>query len=450
MSQHPVLILGGGISGLSTAWFLKKAGIPVRVIEQDTKAGGKISSARNGETVLDYGPNTLRDRNGDIFRLAKELGIENRIVEAGEAFKTRFIVRDKKLCRVAPDPLSLISTNILSARAKLRLLGEVFASKGDYPGVDESIGNFLERRIGREATEYLADPVFSGIYAGNIYELSKRELLPEPAAFEEEYGSVIKGLLRSPERKSKKANKKHRKGSGVLSFRNGMQDLTDALQTQLSDELTEAEVRQIRRENDLYTIETDIGSFTSNRVVSTLPAHILSELIHPLQPELSEHLSRIEYSPVLSTQVIYRKADLNSVPDGFGFLVPRKENIRLLGAIWKTRIFPQLSDPDHMHFTLLSGGAHDRRIRYEPTGLTEKEIIQEFEEIMGIRATAVFTRSRLWDKAIPQFKVGYPDRKKEILGQSGMEGFTTGGNFIWGVSVPDCINGARNCAESLM
>lgn len=450
MSQHPVLILGGGISGLATAWYLKKAGVPVRLIEKDPQTGGKISSARFGDTILDYGPNTLRDRDGTIIQLAEELGIADRIVRANEAFKTRFIVRNNRLCRISPSPLSLISTDILSAKAKLRMLGEFFTAKGDHPGTDESIGNFLERRIGKEATEYLADPVFSGIYAGNIYELSKRELLPDPASYEEDYGSILKGFFRSPERKRRKKKQKTSKGAGVLTFRNGIQELTNALKSKLSDEITTAEILQIRKEERLYIIDTGSGSFTSDRVISTLPAHTLSELTDTLQPDLSEQSGRIEYSPVLSTQVIYRKAELANIPEGFGFLVPRSENIRLLGAIWKTRIFPQLSDPEHMHFTLLSGGAHDRKIQYEPTGLTEKEVIQEFEQIMGIQSDAVFTRSYLWEKALPQFKVGYPDRKKALLSHSGLEGFTLGGNYIWGVSVPDCIKGARDCAESLM
>jgi oxygen-dependent protoporphyrinogen oxidase len=174
-----VLILGGGISGLATAWFLHKEGISFKLFEKEPETGGKISSAKVRNTYLDFGPNSLRDRNGEIRQLAKELGISEEVIQISETFKTRYIVRDGELQSLSPSIGSLFTTNILTGKGKLRALTEPFISNQEDIEGDESVGDFLERRLGKEAVDYLVDPVFSGIYAGDIYKMSKKALLPE-------------------------------------------------------------------------------------------------------------------------------------------------------------------------------------------------------------------------------------------------------------------------------
>jgi len=438
-----VLILGGGISGLSTAWFLHKAGIPFKLFEKEPETGGKISTVEVHNSQLDFGPNSLRDRNGDIRQLAKELGISDEVIQISEAFKTRYITRDGKLQSLSPSVGSLFTTKILSGKGKLRALAEPFISKKEDLDGDESVGEFLERRLGKEAVEYLVDPVFSGIYAGDIYQMSKKAVLPELAEYEQEYGSLVWGALRS--KKEKKSVKPM-----VLSFRKGIQQLTDAITEKLSEHIIYDEVLSVQKMSSGYKITTEERAYKTQKVISCVPAFSLGRILEGFEPEVSALLTDIDYAPMLSTQMLFEKEQVDFAKQGFGFLVPRKENIRLLGVIWKSSIFPGLSDENVHQFTLMTGGAHDRNVLSDSTDDIEQQVVKEFQGLMGIKQEPTLVKSRLWPKAIPQMNVGY-EGIKESLSKFEQEysGFYFGGNYRWGVSVPDCISGANKIIRSL-
>ncbi|MCH2450095.1 MAG: protoporphyrinogen oxidase [Gracilimonas sp.] len=438
-SNDHVLILGGGISGLTTAWFLQKAGVPFTLIEKENKTGGVISSSEIEGTIVDYGPNSLRDRDGILRALAAEIGLEDDIIEISEAFKTRYIVRDRELQELLPSPKTLFTTNVLSAKGKWRVLAEPFISKGT--AADESVGSFLERRIGKEAVDYLVDPVFSGIYAGDIYSISKKKILPKLAQNEQKFGSLVMGVLR---------NKKERSDikPAVLSFKKGVQQLAEALESKLADHTRHEKVLEINKPDIGFQVKTEKALYDADQVISCLPAHKLESLLVNFDPDLSKTLNEIAYSPMMSTQLIFRKEDIDFKKSGFGFLIPRKEDIRLLGAIWKTSIFPELSHSDHFHFTLMTGGAHDTSILNESVGDIEKEILREFSGLTGIAHDPLYIRSVLWEKAIPQFHVGYEKILQKLENQEQRYlGLHFGGNYRWGVSVPDCIKGAKTLVQ---
>ena len=434
------MVLGGGISGLATAWYLKKAGIPFILIEKEDKVGGVIRSSVIEGTVVDFGPNSLRDKDGSLRALAEDVGLEDEMVEISEAFKTRYIVRHQELQELAPSPKTLFTTKVLSAKGKWRVFAEPFISKG--PETDESAGAFLERRIGKEAVDYLVDPVFSGIYAGDIYQMSKKEILPQLAENEQQYGSLIMGAFRS---KKEKSDVK----PTVLSFKKGVQQLAKAIHSKLTENIRHEKILRVTVNEDEHLVQTDQASYRSDQVISCLPAHELANLLDNVEGDLNNALGQITYSPMLSTQLIYKRENVDFDKQGFGFLIPRKENIRLLGAIWKTSIFPELSKDDHFHFTLMTGGAHDKFLLSDSMGEIEQEILQEFARLTGIKADPMYMRSVLWEKAIPQFHVGY-ENVREILKQAEDKypGLYFGGNYRWGVSVPDCIKGAKTLVQN--
>ncbi|MEQ8524889.1 protoporphyrinogen oxidase [Gracilimonas sp.] len=441
LTSHEVIILGGGISGLSTAWFLRQKGISFKLFEKQSETGGVIASEYIEGSVMDFGPNSLRDRNGQIRKIAKDLGISDDLIGISEAFKTRYIVRDGKLQSLSPNISSLISTKVLSASGKIRLLKEPFIEAGS--GEDESIGEFLERRIGKEAVDYLADPIFSGIYAGDIYRMSKKSVLPKLAEFEQDYGSVSWGAIRS--KKEKREVKPM-----VLSFKKGIQQLTDAITEKISDHITYDEVLSLKKSDSGFEVATEEATYHSLNVISCIPAYNLGRILEGFEPELSAELMNIDYAPMLSVQLTFNKAEIDFITEGFGFLVPRKERIRLLGAIWKSSIFPELTNKDQHQFTLMIGGAHDRGILTEPKEQVEQEGIREFCRLMQFDARPSVIRSRLWKKAIPQFEVGYEQQKAKLdRFEGGNPGLYFGGNYQWGVSVPDCIQGAEGLAEEL-
>jgi oxygen-dependent protoporphyrinogen oxidase len=440
-SGNEVLILGGGISGLGVGWELHKAGIPFKLIEMQSETGGMISSSTVDRTVLDFGPNSLRDRDGHIRRLAKELSLTDDVIQISDAFKTRFIVRNQKLHTLTPSIKTLFTTKVISGKAKWRVLAEPFISKGNDE--DESVGDFLERRIGKEAVDYLVDPVFSGIYAGDIYQISKKEILPQLQENEQKLGSLVMGALRS---KTQKTNIEPM----VLSFRKGVQQLTDAITQKISENITHEEVIAIKKRKEGFEVKTSKQSYQSEKVISCLPAHALESVLHGFKSSLQRALRDIDYAPMLSTQIVFNVQDIELPNSGFGFLIPRKENIRLLGAIWKSSIFPELSGSDQFHFTLMTGGAHDKEVLSEDIAEIEKQILNEFSNLTGITAKPNLVRSHLWRKAIPQFHVGYESVRQEIhIAEKQNSGFYIGGNYRWGVSVPDCVKGANKIVRAL-
>ena len=439
--KEEVLVFGGGISGLATAWNLHKAGIPFKLIEKQTETGGVISSEIVQNTVLDFGPNSLRDRDGSIRKLAEEVGLKDEIIQISEAFKTRFIVRNRKLQALTPSPKTLFTSKVISGKGKLRALAEPFISKGTSN--DESVGAFLERRIGKEAVAYLVDPVFSGIYAGDIYQISKKEILPQFAENEQKFGSLMMGALRTKKKKSEIKPM-------VLSFKKGIQQLPEAISGKLSDQILNEEVTGVRKKGNGFEVETSEGKYEAAKVISCLPAHSLSSVLEGFDPSLSETLRSIDYAPMLSTQVVFNKDDIELPQSGFGFLIPRKENIRLLGAIWKSSIFPELSSSTNSHFTLMTGGAHDREILMDDIQHIEQQILGEFTELMNTSAKPEVVKSKLWRKAIPQFHVGYEsDRQKMDEAEEANPGFYIGGNYRRGVSVPDCVKAAEKLVQKL-
>ncbi|MEX0721777.1 MAG: protoporphyrinogen oxidase [Balneolaceae bacterium] len=441
INQKPVIVLGGGISGLATAWFLHKAGISFKLFEKEARTGGKIETNFYEETVLEFGPNSIRDKNGAIRELAKELSLSQEIIEISETFKTRFIVRDGKLCEVSPTIGSFLTTDVLSLTGKLRAFLEPLKTKGTTE--DESVGEFLERRFGKEAVDYLVDPIFSGIYAGDIYRMSKKTVLAGLAGLEQDFGSISWGAIRS--KKEKKIGK-----PVVISFKKGIQQLTDELTKRLSKYIIYEEVTSLEPKGNGFKISSDGNDMEASQTISCISAYQLARIMKGFDPKTSTALSDIDYSPMLSTQVIYDRKIAARHKAGFGFLIPRKENYRLLGSIWKSEIFPAFCSPGKTHFTLMTGGAHDRNILIDPVKEVEKEILEEFSELMEISEKPEYVNSKLWEEAIPQFEIGYALINQKIAeAEQQNPGLHIGGNYRWGISVPDCVQGARKCVGML-
>ncbi|MEP0006292.1 MAG: protoporphyrinogen oxidase [Balneola sp.] len=439
-SSNTIAVLGGGISGLSTAWYLKKKGFEVTLFEAQEGTGGVIRSVSNQYSVFDFGPNTIRDKTGSVSEMIADLSLEDEVLSMSEGSKTRFIVKNGELKKIKQNPISFLFSDVLSWKGKKELFSEPIR-KSLNSDADESIGSFLERRIGKEAVEYLADPFFSGIYAGDIYSLSKKKLIGKLSDFEQEYGSISKGFLKSRKKKSSFKPK-------MISFKKGVQQLTDKLTERLENSILHEEVKSLHVQQRNFKVTTADHEYIFDKLVSCLPAYVLKEVLKTNAQKFENSLSEIDYSPMLSTQLVVKKEDLNLPENGFGFLVPRKENIRLLGAIWKSNIFPDQIEDEYVHVNLMTGGSHDIKVIDQDIKDIEEEIIEEFSAIMNVKGGAEMVSSKLWKKAIPQFHVGFASVEESMdRFQQENEGFYIGGNFRWGVSASDCVEGAKNLSE---
>jgi oxygen-dependent protoporphyrinogen oxidase len=434
-------VLGGGISGLAAAWFLKQRGAEVTLFEKETPGGAIRTELKHG-LVLDLGPNSLRDKSGELLQLIFELGLKDELLMISKAFKTRSIVRNSKLQFIKPSLTSLLRTDLLSLKAKLRFFAEPFQPIGKVQ--EESVGSFLRRRVGKEAVNYLADPILSGIFAGDIEKLSKTEILPEFARYELEYSSLFLGIL------SKNKTINHPQLPAVFNFHNGLQTLPNCLAEKLNSELIHTKVTCLEFIDNHVKVTTENDMYIFDKVLSCLPAHVLSSLICEHAPDLSNHLEKIHYPAVLSTSVTYSNKDIPNNTDAFGFLVPRIEGFDLLGAIWKSSIFPSHTPEGQKQFTLLAGGAHKVIQKNEITE-TQNKIIQEFSKIMNINAEPIHSDHMYWEKAIPQQNLGYWKMRSAVSDFMKIQkNFTIGGNYLWGVSIPDCIKQAKLTAQQLV
>lgn len=425
---------------MSTAWYLKKKGFEVTLFEAQEDTGGVIRSVSNQYSVFDFGPNTIRDKTGSVSEMITDLGLEDEVLSMSEGSKTRFIVKNGELKKIKQNPISFLFSDVLSWKGKKVLFSEPIR-KSLKSDSDESIGSFLERRIGKEAVEYLADPFFSGIYAGDIYSLSKNKLIGKLSDFEQEYGSISKGFLKSRKKKSSFKPK-------VISFKKGVQQLTDKLTERLENSILHEEVKSLQVQQSNFKVTTAEQDYNFDKVVSCLPAHVLKEVLKTDDQKLGNSLSEINYSPMLSTQLVFKKEDLNLPENGFGFLVPRKENTRVLGAIWKSNIFPDQTEDEYVHVNLMTGGSHDIKVIDQDIRDIENEVIEEFSAIMNVKGDAEMVSSKLWKNAIPQFHVGFASVEESMdRFQKENEGFYIGGNYRWGVSVSDCVDGAKKLSE---
>ena len=374
-----VAIVGGGISGLSTAYRLKKNGSDVTLFEAAPHVGGKIGTIYCDGFELDLGPVTISGTPG-LRQIISGLGLE--VIEASDASKVRYIYSKGKLHRVGANPLK---SSVLSVAGKLSMLKAPFTSKVKE---GETVAKYAQRRFGDEAYRRLFNPMMNGIYAGNS------ELIGAQSVFKKQ----------GPRK--------------IISLRGGFKSLTHALSTKLGSSIkTNATIGDLR---------------DFDKIHFTTPAFVTANLIRHLDHKLADMLAGIRYSDV--SQVYCEVIPGEQKFDGFGFLVPSEERMSLLGAICVSNIFPEKAPDGKTLFVLFCGG--DRPYSFTPT---VEGAVNEFNKILEPALTKVL-HVQEWKQAIPQFYVGH-QKILDQIGQFEKENpqIRISGNYITGVAVGDCI-----------
>ncbi|MCL5027765.1 MAG: protoporphyrinogen oxidase [Bacteroidetes bacterium] len=442
-----IVVLGAGISGLTTAYLLNKEGYDITVLEKKDEVGGSMESVFENGYLFDRGPNSGLDTTPLIGQLVEELGLQNEIVYANKIGNKRYILRNNQLHPLPMSPPAFLKTKLFSGSAKLRLFAEPFIGRSD-DGYYQSIADFVKRRLGREFLDYAINPFVAGVYAGNPEELSVKSAFPKLYALEEKYGGLIIGTIKSIKERKKRAEKS-KQSARMFSFVNGMQVLPKAIAASLGGKVIKsAEVNSIVKENSGYKISYSYNG-TPNEIecdilLSAIPAYCAADLFRPIDENLAKHFEQIYYPPVLVLLLSYEKTAINQPLDGFGFLIPAKEKKSFLGAIWSSVLFPNRSEEGRAAFTLFVGGARNPEIGNIDKEILFKKVRNEFEEIMGISAEPVFTSYRYWAKSIPQYNLGYIEHERYFDEfEKRNPGIVFGGNYRGGISVGDCIKNAE-------
>jgi oxygen-dependent protoporphyrinogen oxidase len=427
-----VIVVGGGISGLATAYLCAKRGMAVTVYEKG-QPGGKIHSAHEDGFLLEHGPQGFLDSVPESLTLASELGLEP--LRANESAKKRFLYFRGQLQRVPESPPLLLKSRILSLRGKARLAWEPFAKKRTEP--DETVMAFATRRLGLEAAERLVAPMVAGIYAGDAERLSIDSALPRVAKLERDHGSLIRAMRRL------KAAGPGPRGT-LTSFKGGMGDVIDALLGKLGPAVVRAHVRSIERDGKIFRVRTDdSGPAPADAVVLATPGYATASLVPNCAP-----LSEIPYAPVDVAFLGYPRDAVPHPLDGFGFLVALGEDLRVLGCLWESSIFPFRAPDGNVLFRLMLGGARDPGV----AGLAPPHVLslarEALEKSVGVRAEPRLSRLVRHPRGIPQYTVGHAARvASATAAEAAWPGLYLTGNALRGVGYNDCVREAYAIAE---
>jgi oxygen-dependent protoporphyrinogen oxidase len=449
-----VAVIGAGITGLTAAFCLKRRGVPVTVYEAGPRGGGVIQSVRKEGFLAEYGPNTILETSPLITQLVQDAGLALRRRDSAPTAEARYVVRYQRPILMPGSPLGFISTKLFSMRAKLAILREPFV-KPRRDGVEESIAQFVQRRLNQEYLDHAIDAMVAGVYAGDPYQLSLLHAFPRLKALEDNYGSMIRGqILGAKERKKRKEVAKSR--AAKFSFDEGLQVLPDTLAAHLGESLhLNTSVQSVTRGNDGWNVRTDAGEENHSAVVYCGTAFGLAQLQLNAGPagDLNiplELFSEVKYPPVASVVLGFKRGDVRHPCAGFGMLIPRIEGFKILGTIFSSSLFPDRAPAGHLTLTSYIGGA-----RYpELAGLPPEKLIEltlaDLRVLFGISGQPVFTHTAFYPRAIPQYNVGYGrfrQRLTEIEQQA--PGFYFAGHYRDGVSLGDSIVSGVKLAERL-
>ncbi|MEZ0338176.1 MAG: protoporphyrinogen oxidase [Aquificaceae bacterium] len=424
-----VAVVGSGISGLSVAWYLSKKGFEVKVFEKEDLPGGNIQTVKKEGFILELGPQTIMaDKRVEEF--LSDAGIEPEY--ASERAKIRYIYKKGRLISLPLSPLSFLKSPLLSLFGKIRVLKEPLIAPSIKP--EESIAEFVIRRLGKEFHDYIVAPFISGVYAGDTEKLSVKYAVRRVYELERNFGSLIKGAIKL---------KALGPAGRLISFPGGNYTLIERLSSELSVD-TENVVLKIRRKDDRFIIDAKNGKYEAKAVVVSAPATSAGYLLRDISWSASQEFDQIYYAPVV---VVHASVEKGSIPEGFGFLVPRVEGKRMLGVLFSSQIFAGRSPEGKELLTIYLGGATDPEVVEYEDELIYSLVEKELKEILRIDKVQFLNLTR-WKRAIPQYTIGYGkylDLAKTLEEEN--PGLFLTGNYLYGVSVADCIRASHDVAE---
>ena len=448
-----VLVVGGGISGLATAFGLARQGVAVEVLDAAQRAGGVIGTVRRDGALYETGPSSALDTTPLIDELLDALGIRNQRLEARTVAATRYIVRGGTLVALPTSPGALLTSPAFSLGAKFRLWREPFVAPAP-PDADESVAAFVRRRLGTEILDFAVDPFVAGVYAGDPERLSLRSAFPRLHALEQKHGSLIKGQFKAArERRQNAGTAKHTAGS--FSFRGGMQTLTDALARAVGRVTTNAPVQRIERAIDgVWTVTGTLDGEPIVRragaVILAVPAYEAAPLMRERAPAAAQALATIEYAAVASVATVFLRNDIAHSLAGFGFLVPKKEQRTILGSLFSSSMFEGRAGAGSALLTTFIGGLRNPELYARSDTEMAQLVRAELEALVGARGEPVWTAITRWTHAIPQYNLGHRERLRAIEdAERALPGLFVCANFRGGISVGDRITTSSATAEAI-
>jgi protoporphyrinogen/coproporphyrinogen III oxidase len=472
--SHHVVIIGGGIAGLSTAYALQElgrvTGIPLActLIEASQRLGGVIFTEQVDGFVIEAGPDSLLTQKPWGLELCQTLGIGDRLIGTNDQQRKIYILWNGRL-HALPEGLMLIvptrlapflRSPLLSWSGKIRIGLEYFLPPRASNG-DESLAGFVRRRLGREALEKIAEPLLAGIYAGSSQQMSLLATFPRLRELEVTYGGLIRGMLTQRRASQRLASAYHRQTTPMfMAPRDGMAEIVQALSARLDGVTIRLGARVqgvVPRGRGATTAHGYAVSLEhaaplhAEAVVFATPAYITARLVEGFHPKLAEALRAIPYASSATISLAYQRIDVPHPLDGFGVLVGRHERRRIMAATWTSTKFSHRAPPESVLIRSFVGGAgREALVALDDTALIQL-VREELAEMLHITATPRLARVYRWERANPQYLVGHlgrVDAMEQMLAP--YPGLFLTGSAYRGVGVPDCIHQGTQTAERIL
>ena len=478
-----VVVVGGGVSGLATAFRIRERfqargqALDLCLLEAAERTGGKIRTEFLEGVRFEWGPNGFLDGKPDTLALCKDLGILDGLLPSSEAARKRYVFSGGRLHRVPETPASFFLSRLLTLRGRLRVLGEPWAPKTP-PGMDTSVAEFGRRRLGREAAEKLLDPMVSGIFAGDPAVLSLASCFPRIVEMEQEHGSLLRAMValqRQRRREGRQgggqgldaSEEAKRRGGGpsgpagtLTSFKNGMEDLVRVLEERLGNSVRrESAVTSLIPQGDgegkrgyriRYGHQGVEKEMSAEVVVLAVPAYEAERILKEIDPAVCDLLKGIPYAPVVVVGLGFPKDEAPGPLDGFGFLVPYQEGSPVLGSLWTSSIFPGRAPRELVLTRNMVGGWRNGWTLALDEEALEQVACEMLERAVGGRGRVRFRRFVRHPRAIPLYLVGHPRRLKAVEERlATFPGIYLTGNAFRGVALNDCTREACRIARKI-
>lgn len=464
-----VVVIGGGICGLSAAYRIQKAiesgeGVDYLLVEKDNRLGGKILTEKIDGFTVEGGPDCFLSEKPWVAQIAREIGLEDRIMGSNEASKRTYVYANRKLNQLPDGLMGLVPTKIvpfalsplISWPGKIRMAFDLLIPK-KTSDEDETLGSFVTRRLGREALDKIAEPLIGGIHAGDPDKMSLKASFPRFIQMEQKHGSLLKAMLsarkNAPKPKPPETGKTPK--TFFMTFVDGMGELTQKLAARLDQSkiLMGKTVTGIKKADKKYIVSIEGSeSLEADAVIVTSPANLAAQLLKDLDSDIAENLAAIPQATSATVNLAFKRSDIKESVEAFGFIVPISEKRKIkAGTYSSTKWNYRTPGDDYVLIRAFVGGATNQELVFQDDEALVKMVLDELKDIISLQAEPVMSKIFRWVNGMPQYTVGHLERVDKIEARLAVNPglYIVGGSYK-GVGVPDCINVGTQAAEKAL
>jgi oxygen-dependent protoporphyrinogen oxidase len=463
-----VAIIGSGVSACACGVALKDKGIDFTIFEKEASPGGKLLTERLDGFLVEGGPDSFLPEKYWTVDLIKKVGLEDDLLCTNDEFKGTYIYSGGRLHRLPEGVMLMVPTmimpllksNLISWPGKIRM-GLEFFLPPKKDATDESLAQFVTRRLGKECLEKIAEPLVAGIHTSNPDNMSILAIFPRFVDMERKYGSLIKGMLAAL-KKVPVPDPSKKKMTYFMGLKGGMQQLTDTCIAVIGKERirTDTEIDRVLKVQNGYRLVVNGRSGQMDlfgkqeehfdEVVLTTPAYATSGLVRDVDPELSERLLAMDWSSTATISIAFKKEDIKVKLPGFGFIVPKVEDRRINATSWSSVKWSFRAPDDYLLLRSFVGGGHHEELVFEDDAKLVSIVLQELRQIAGIDAKPIFSKVYRWVKGMPKYTVGHLERLAKLDELTARHrGLHLIGCSYRGIGIGDCVKSGFDAAAQI-